>query len=341
MIKKYNKFINESLGRSIEKYDDDSFDNDIPFDDFETNVIINKELLSNSVETKPIDNVEIKNDVKNDIVLLRLTTKLKNVFKSLQKKNETKIIANEFLSGIRKIECDISFFDIISDKNEYLSFLPKNRVINLERTVVPVTSKSKKTETNKVVLNAYKSNQRQEMRLGKIINKLFPNKFTTKDIEIFVNEYKGEHDLLSGNINIKIVEGKDIAYWYDYKNYNQNGGTLNNSCMKNVPSNVFDLYVLNPNQIKMAIYERNKKLEARALVWYTDKGIYMDRIYYTKDHLKNCFEAYAERNNWMHRNQNQLPRLTVTLENVKRKFDENHPYLDSFNYNKGVLKNNI
>jgi len=258
-------------------------------------------------------------------VRLRMTTKLKKVFLTLEKRPQTRDIANVFLKNIRKLECNISFFNIIDDVNDSLSFLPRNRIIGLER--------KEDTETGKKRIGAYKSPQRQQMKLGRIINRLFPGKFKPADIEIFVNEYKGEHDMATGNIAIELVHGKDIAHWYASKMYAGGGGTLNNSCMRNVNKNRFNLYVDNPDQIEMAIYTRAGKLEARALVWHTDKGIYMDRIYYTKDHLANAFKRYAERNGWMYRDQRNLPRLRVRLTTNKREYQGNHPYFDSFRYN--------
>lgn len=266
-------------------------------------------------------------------VKLRMTSRLKKILKSLESNRRTKNIAESFLKNIRKLPTDISFFDLVENNNNYFSFLPKNRVIGMDR---------KKDEKGKMRLNAYKSNQREEMRIGRIINKLFPKKFPQREIEIFINEYRSEHDMIMGNIDIELVSGKDIAYWYDYKNYNQeNGTTLNNSCMKNVDKNRFSIYVDNPDQVKMAIYTRNGKLESRALVWETDKGIYMDRVYYTKDHLANAFYKYAENNRWLHRNMDDLPKMTVELEHNKMDYVRNQPYFDTFRYlpDKGILVN--
>jgi hypothetical protein len=252
-----------------------------------------------------------------------MTTRLKKLLKTLQNIKGSKKVATALLEGIRKLPVNISFFDMVNDKNEYLSFLPKNRIVGMERI---------EDEKGKLRLNSYKSPQRQEMRLGRIINRILPDQFTAKEIEDFVNEYKSEHDMITGNIGIRLVDGKEIAYWYDYRKYNQKaGGTLNNSCMRNVGKDRLSLYVDNPNQVKLAIYTRNNQLEARALVWQTDKGVYMDRIYYTQDHLSNAFQRYAENQGWKIYNRRER-NMSVRLDNNKRDYIQNHPYLDTFQY---------
>lgn len=112
--------------------------------------------------------------------------------------------------------------------------------------------------------------------------------------------------------------------------------------MRNVGGERFSIYVDNPEQVKLAIYTRNNKLEARALIWETDKGKYMDRVYYTKDHLANAFYKYAENNGWLHRNMKNLPKMEVNLENNKMDYIRNQPYFDTFRYvpDQGKLVNN-
>ena len=171
------------------------------------------------------------------------------------------------------------------------------------------------------------------MRIGRVINKLFGGKFKPSDIEVFVNEYKSEHDMMTGNIDIELVEGDDITYWYDYKKYAP-GGTLGKSCMRDVGSRRLQMYSDNPEVIKLAIYKRHDKLEARALVWVTDKGMFMDRRYYTKDHLDNAFQSYAKKKGWMYKGQNGLNKLTVKLKHNKSLYGNTRPYLDTFTYNR-------
>jgi len=267
------------------------------------------------------DGVEKKKLIKSEEgnIKVRFTTKLKKILMTLQKRKESKDIADAFIDSYKKHSSDISFLDMVNDSNDQLSYLPRNRIIGMERT--------KSEKTGKMVLNSYGSDQRQQMRLGRIINRLWPDRFNARQVELFVNEYKSEHDMITGNINIQLVHGNDIYEWYQEKMY-AGGGTLGNSCMRRANKAQLSLYTDNPQKIRMAIYTRGGKLEARAIVWTTDNGIFMDRIYYTKDHLQNAFVRYAERNGWMHRDQNpRPPHLIVRLVTQVR---GNYPYLDSF-----------
>jgi len=344
-IKKYTEFKNhnEEIDGGYDEFDG------IPYFDVEDKPV--KKVRSKPIrrkKTKPIDK-EIENvigdDEENDEeklkkkklvrseegnIKLRYTTKLKKIFKVLQTRKDSKKIADKFLNDIRKKDVDISFFNIIDTINNKLSCLPRNRIEGLERT--------KSEKTGKMVLKSYDNNQRQEIRLGGIINRIYPDEFTTREIELFVNEFKGEHDMATGNIEIRIVEGKDIPYWYASKRYSPGGGggggSLNQSCMRNEPETRFDAYTSNPKQIKMAIFVKGGKLEARAIVWTTDNGQFMDRVYYTIDHLNNAFHRYAEKNGMMYKGQTpNPPRLTVRLEN---KNFRNTPYFDTFRGNDGV-----
>ena len=281
--------------------------------------------------TDPIITAEPERKEYGGNIKLRMSTKLKKIFIILSKKRDTKLLALDLLNNIKVMECDISFFNT-TENNELLTYLPRNRIIGLE--------KKGKNKKGKFMFNAYKSPLRQEMRLGRIINKLFPSKYTPRQIELFVNDYKGEHDMLNGNIGIEIVRGTDITYWYSHNHYNEKyaGGTLNKSCMKNSPKDYFLLYSDNPEVVEMTVYIRNNKLEARAIVWHTNEGIYMDRVYYNEDHLSNAFVGYAEKNGWMYRGQRNLPQLTVKLEKFRKSYLSKSPWMDSFYYKgNGVL----
>jgi len=341
-IRKYKDYLNEEI--------DDDFggvDEDIPdFDEMpkwkpkkrikSTPVRRKKKTISKEIVdemTKDNGEVSKKKIIRSEDgnIKLRMTTKLKKVFKILQTRKDTKKIADRLVDNIKKLSCDLSFFDIVEDQNDQLSYLPRNRIVGLERTKIEKDGKYK----GRMLLKPYTNPQRQQMRLGRILNRLFPNEFNPREIELFVNEYKGEHDMSTGNIDIEVIEGKEVGRWYSAKKYAP-GGTLNNSCMRYEPTTKFNLYSQNPEQIKMAIYTRGGKLEARAIVWYTNRGIFMDRVYYTKDHLDNAFKRYAERNGWMYKGQQpDPPKLTVIPH--KGNFND-YPWLDTFHrQNNGTL----
>jgi hypothetical protein len=314
---KMKKFIEFNEHKYYDEWDIPEYKNDDIEDD------------DNNKETEE----EFKKELKKTKVHLRYTTTFKKILKKLNvidngRKNKIGI-ADKFLTDFKKLETNISFFDVVDDDNVKLSYLPKNRILGFRRVINPKSKKYKLLDDKDNTV--YKSTMRQKLRLGRIINKLWNNEFTAEQIENFVNDYKAEHDMLHGNINIKLVSGKDIAYWYDYHKYAP-GGTLNKSCMRAVGKNRLALYVDNPEKIKLAIFTKGEKLEARALVWETNQGVYMDRIYYTVDHLANSYVAYADKMGWMcYNKKNQIKKqLVVNLEHGDKKYYANHPYLDSF-----------
>lgn len=353
MIREYRKYINlyEDAGMSI---DDDNDNNNEVNDEQGENFIPVEPLIippdndngdkktvqqDNTDEEQRVQNQVPSHDQPQDIIRsqekksvimkLRMTTRLKKIFQTLTKVKKSEEIANKFIKNIRELDTEISFLDMVDD-NDKLSFLSKNRLVNLERI--------KNEKTGKMMYGAYKTHLRQQTRIGRVINRIFPGEFTKKQVEDFTNEYKAEHDMINGNIGIRVVRGKDIAYWYDYKKYAR-GGTLNNSCMRAVGPKRLALYTENPEVIGLAIYTRHDKLEARALVWTlnTPRGAtYMDRVYYTKDHFANAFQAYAEKNGWTTykgRYGEGNKRMVVKLPHFKRSFMTNHPYLDTFRVN--------
>ena len=109
---------------------------------------------------------------------------------------------------------------------------------------------------------------------------------------------------------------------------------------------VLKFYAKNPKVCKMLIkIDSDNKLLARALLWSTDKGGYMDRIYYVNDYDKNLFEIYAKNKGLLTHSKDDYDKdLTVKLEWWKKKGNEDdYPYMDSFSYlntHEGLLYSN-
>jgi len=186
---------------------------------------------------------------------------------------------------------DISYLDYFEDKDKIdkISFLPSGKM-------------------EKEGIENFTAKGRQEMSVGKIVNKLFPDKFTQKDIENFVNDFKAE--LKKSFVNIKLVEGEEIRYWYLDSRYAGSHGDVNSSCMRHKNAQpFFDIYCNNPDKCKLAVYltDDNKKLLGRALVWWGMRKptgrVYMDRIYTINDADKKLFMDYAVSNKWLHKAQ--------------------------------------
>ena len=189
---------------------------------------------------------------------------------------------------------------------------------------------------------------------GKFFKKFFPT-LSTKDIEIILKAFVelGEGDIF------RVVEGEDIRKWYNGANYlskyNHSTGTLGGSCMRSIDCQpYFDIYVHNPDQIKMVImlHRETGKLQGRALLWFGAEDVktgehvnFMDRVY-GNDNIQRKFFTWAEQNGFIYKDaQNYCtPRefningvcttrnFKINLPNMRFKY---YPYLDSMYYTDG------
>jgi hypothetical protein len=272
-------------------------------------------------------------------------------------------ISRDLLSIKSKdIEQDITFVNI--DKEGYLSFSnARNSANNLSKIYKFVSVSPEKwfesplTEDDleniwiKHISNnsddVY-SKSRSSLRIGKLINKLFTGKYTDKQIEDFVNKFKST--IINSSEKFEIVEGDEIAFWYDSKNYAEQKGSLGGSCMKAKSKSVFDIYIKNPEVCRMLILKEDDKILGRALIWKINKvnnrkdvkfEYFLDRQYTSKDSDVEKFRTYAKENGWAYKayNNHHSTETVVFNEyelNVEMSVRLNsisytgYPYLDTF-----------
>ena len=261
------------------------------------------------------------------------------------------------------VHSDVTFVDL-SKEVGLLTFMPMDKAIAKLKVVHPNGTdtdlqKYPDIKTNDIVYRrdisdgrygVYGDN-RNSIKIGKFVNKVFRGTLTNYDVEEFVNQFKSKQEV---DPVVELVSGDNIAYWYDIKNYNSGyGGTLRNSCMASVPSGFFDIYTKNPEVCRLATLKNGDKLVARALVWKVESDnasvkYYMDRIYYTKDHYRNILKDYAKEQGWGIYDSFEVidfngklisPTMRVKIKNIKY---ESFPYMDTFrryDYTKGYLYN--
>lgn len=276
------------------------------------------------------------------------------------------------------IKPDITFLDL--DKEGYLSFTTMRNAVNLLMPKFPhivdendgaIGKKPNKDLADNIWkydmkddsdLGIYKKS-RNQIKIGKLVNKLFPSKFTDKEIEEFVNKFKAKIE--NQGEKFKIVEGDDISFWYNSDNYKEKSGSLGSSCMAS-KKNIFQLYTMNPEVCRLVILLEDEELIGRALLWKInsfDKGFekddgegfskdfkpeyFMDRQYTIKDSDVNKFRNYAKENGWAYKSNNnhhslenvtfltdeKRVNMTVTLKPYSgdSEYDYNkYPYLDTF-----------
>ena len=288
-------------------------------------------------------------------------------------------IATELLgSEGTDVKPDMTFIDL--GKEGYFSFITMRNAKPLLLTSYPTMDWAEKVDIEKMPDPENYSNElhelddiesargsgvfkksRNEVGLGRFVNKLFPGKYNSKQVEEFVNSFKAS--LEKAGEHFDLVEGEDIDFWYKSENYKENSGTLGSSCMAQ-KRNLFGIYTQNQDVCKLLILKEDDKIIGRALVWKLNsikKGseviegseYFMDRQYTIKESDVQKFRNYAKEQGWFYKSYNNHHSLgTVTIsgeeKNVKMtikvttKDYNRYPYMDTFkryDVNNGVLHN--
>jgi hypothetical protein len=188
---------------------------------------------------------------------------------------------------------------------------------------------------------------KQEIKIGKLIQVLLKNlRLKPNELEDFTNSLKMIQ--MGEDPSFKVVEGEDILYYYHPKNMVK-AGDLGNSCMSHDNTQKFlEFYAKNENvKLFLKTDEENKTI-ARALLWKTNKGLYLDRRYAINNDLQlailkeaqNRFKLY---NFFKEKDDiNFNAQVEVLFINEKNAPKFKYPYMDTFKYlviynNKSIL----
>ena len=211
---------------------------------------------------------------------------------------------------LRLKNCDISLINI-GDESDTASFTTSAKL-----------SQHFKTEDEKMLTTLIQplsrnteiySKNRTTIKIGRLIRKLFGTKFSDVEIEKFVNQYKSSLD--SKLTHFDIWEGSRISQGYRSKNYTYDGASSNpllNSCM-NDELHLVDFYSYVPVKL-LVMLNSDEHIFGRALIWQTDRGLFMDRIYCAFDSDYYKFIDYAKTNNIIYKKENKSG---PTVEYVK------------------------
>lgn len=256
---------------------------------------------------------------------------------------------------------DVTFIDL--DKEGYISFTTmksaeKHLLNSYDTSVVNDIIKVGNINVDSFWDNKFDvyTKSRNPIKIGKFINSLLPGKFTTVDVEDFVNKFKAAVD--NSAERFELVEGDAIDKWYNYKNYKSVSGTLGSSCMAD-SEEIFGIYTENPDVCKLLVLFEDNKVIGRALVWKlesidkTNTEYFMDRQYTIKQSDVEKFREYAKEKGWAYKEFNSHSSLKgIVYEGNNYKVDmqvkvkvkdyETYPYMDTFkayNRNTGILMN--
>jgi hypothetical protein len=286
--------------------------------------------MDNEIAEELLD-IEVT-DVKPDVTLLDLDDEKDNYLSFSTMKNVMKKLQEDPLKDykVKEIEAEPKQDDNWNDKKQRISLI--NAIYKHED------------------LSVLFKKSRNPIRVGKLINSIFPGKFNSKQVEEFVNELKAKREATAERF--ELVQGDDIAFWYKSSNYAEIKGQLGKSCMRNSPESTFELYVENPEVCRMLILLEDDELIGRALLWklnsarsynkqLPDDLYFLDRQYTIKDSDVIKFKAYAEEKGWAYKTNNNH----ISLENITYKGEsfnadmtvkiknidyDKYPYMDTF-----------
>jgi hypothetical protein len=226
---------------------------------------------------------------------------------------------------------DFSYVDITKDADT-ITYLPTNRVERFK-------SEGKPNE------EFWTSKSRVNQKIGRFIKQVLPS-FSDKSVVKFVDKFKTIIQEDNNANNFELVDGDDIVFWYNHKNYEERKGTLGNSCMSEDECGPYlNIYKDNPNQCKLLILKNDTgdKIKGRALVWRLKDGrIFMDRVYTITDSDIMTFTNYAKKQGWLCKDKQNYGLTDVIEKGKPMNIDmevhlekagfEEYPYVDTLRY---------
>jgi len=233
-----------------------------------------------------------------------------------------------------------NFFDI-ADKEDFISFLPSNKVPDdWDQDDDPALP--------------YNTKGRNEIKVGKLVRALLKiadisdkidSDIKDKDYEDFVNAFKSLK--VDTSREFRLVNGEDIHKYYQMKNYYSSHGALGGSCMADEGKSTFRVYTENPKKVQLLILiDSDGKIHGRALVWKLkespcDAKYFMDRVYTNADSDVIKFKTFAEEKGFLYKQKNNsyiedsvnfMYKGKSLMGEVKVKLDgdfKNYPFIDT------------
>ena len=210
-----------------------------------------------------------------------------------------------------------------------------------------------------------------DVKVGRFVTNLLTKagiEFKPKEIEEFVDKYKAALKLKKESFNrFEIVKGEDIRKWYFRNSYEQEEGTLGNSCMRYAKCQKYlDIYTENDSVSLIILKSKtdNEKIIGRAILWDAtlvnkpnetdDADIkFMDRIYIIDSADTEFFIQFAIKNGFYYKKKQDYSTTPLIFNKTILSDDESlikvsvssgdynyYPYIDTVKfYNDGILTN--
>lgn len=262
--------------------------------------------------------------------ILYLSPKFKNILNDINSKASQDILNMEGSD----LDTNITLIDI-DDDYEHLTF---SKIENTYSELNSLSSKFDNDLANKLYFSNLTTDvKKNKIKIGRFIKKIIPY-YSDTDVEKLTNDIKS----FKNNLNFYIVEGDDIAKYYNRGSDLILKGTLGYSCMNNVSKIWLEIYTENEESCRLLILlNKDKQLVGRALLWKIESDLntnyYMDKQYVTDDYMYNMFINYAIKNKWAYYkggvyfdgDEYESIEMTVSIKSYEY---EKFPYLDTFKY---------
>jgi hypothetical protein len=277
---------------------------------------------------------------------------LSNEFNSILKDIDSPL-SKDFIN-LSGIESDISLINRGHDSDS-VSFTTANKLSEHFKTkdlnMLNLLIKPLKISSSEIY-----SKNRTFTKIGRLVKKLLGSKYNDSEIEKFVNQYKSILD--NKKLNFEIWKSNKIIEAYNSENYTEEGSLLNQlsmSCMNDL-FDLIEFYTYIPVEV-LVLIDQNGDIFGRALIWKTDKGFFMDRIYTVFDYDYYKFINFAKDHDIIYKAENKSgAKIEYVKDGVKKwfpmkinlKFDimkynkdefaeepKNIPYMDTFIYGQG------
>lgn len=207
--------------------------------------------------------------------------------------------------------------DFLSMKGGFLTYLP--------------TAKLGQVEKN------YASKNRVRGRAAKVARKFVTGTYTDREFEIFHNNIISNAFSVE---NLSIVKGRDIIDVYLNQYDKRKQSKMMKSCMvtASIKDSQFSLYTENPHIVRLLVlwdtFKGEQVAVARGLLWKTEQGIYLDRVYGSEP-AAAFMCRYAANKGWktysgQNWNAREGEKLTVLFEDTEFEKYSSRPYLDTF-----------
>jgi hypothetical protein len=230
----------------------------------------------------------------------------------------------------------------VGNTDDTISYTDSYKLVSYQGDIKKIKSTDELWKTN-----------RTDIKVGRFIHKFFPNTFTDKAVEDFVNKWKSS---VEDDSRFEIFTGRDIknAYRSNFYHFGEDrSNPLINSCM-NDELNLVEFYGYCPTCSILVLLNSDDEILGRALFWvdHMNRTI-MDRVYYVYDKDYHKFVRYAQNNDWYYKKRNISGGSTfakdgeehhlltkVRVPDVFKFKDDGFPYMDTFYYAQGEWAQN-